>query len=182
MSGAGLVLEAVEASGPLRWRWLLTDAETGAPLADHRVDLDPAVGEVARFGDLYGYARSYAAPDRRVADEARIVAEAGAWAGRRCSASRSARRSRRRRGGAGDGSGVGPGGGPVLLWPLELAHADGGPLAARGDVSFVYDIAPEGPPSARTGWRGRCGCSRCSPSRRGPACWRCGGSGTRWPG
>ena len=28
----------------------------------------------------------------------------------------------------------------VLLWPLELAHADGRPLAARGDVTFVYDI------------------------------------------
>ena len=82
MAGAGLVLRAVDVAGPLRWRWLLSDAETGAPLADHQVDLDPASDEVARFGDLYGYARSYAAPDRRVADEARIVAEAGAWAGR----------------------------------------------------------------------------------------------------
>jgi hypothetical protein len=24
----------------------------------------------------------------------------------------------------------------------------------------------------------RCGCSRCSPSRTGPACWRCDGPGT----
>jgi len=64
------------------WRWLLSDAESGTPVADHLVDLDPGSAEVARFADLYGYARAYAAPDRRVGDEARIVAEAGAWAGR----------------------------------------------------------------------------------------------------
>jgi hypothetical protein len=32
------------------------------------------------------------------------------------------------------------------MWPLELAHADGRPLAARGDVALVYDIAPDSPP------------------------------------
>jgi tetratricopeptide (TPR) repeat protein len=31
----------------------------------------------------------------------------------------------------------------VLTWPLELAHVDGRPLAARGDVTLVYDVAPE---------------------------------------
>jgi len=31
----------------------------------------------------------------------------------------------------------------VLLWPLELAYVDGRPLAARGDVTLVYDIAPD---------------------------------------
>jgi hypothetical protein len=31
----------------------------------------------------------------------------------------------------------------VLLWPLELAHAGGKPLAAQGDVTLVYDIAPD---------------------------------------
>jgi tetratricopeptide (TPR) repeat protein len=146
VAGAGLVLRAVEVGGPLRWRWLLSDAESGAALADHQVDLDPGSAEVARFGDLYGYARAYAAPDRRVADEARIVAEAGAWAGRallgepvgaaivraarsgpvtvRVTVPAEARR--------------------VLSWPLELAHVNGGPLAARGDVTLVYDSAPEG--------------------------------------
>jgi hypothetical protein len=33
----------------------------------------------------------------------------------------------------------------VLLWPLELAYADGKPLAAQDDVTFVYDIAPNAP-------------------------------------
>ena len=77
----GLLLRAVDVAGPLRWRWLLTDGDSAAPLADHRVDLEAAPGEVARFADLYGYARSYAVPDRRMEDGARFVAEAGAWAG-----------------------------------------------------------------------------------------------------
>ena len=32
---------------------------------------------------------------------------------------------------------------PVLLWPLELAHAGGKPLAARGDVSFPARRGPD---------------------------------------
>ena len=77
----GLLLRAVDVAGPLRWRWLLADEQTGAPLADHRVDLDPASDEVVRFRDLHGYARWHAAPDQRTADESRIVTQAGAWAG-----------------------------------------------------------------------------------------------------
>lgn len=81
MSGARLVLRAVEVGGPLRWRWLLTDAESGVLLADHRVALDPGSADLAAFGDLHGYVRSYAAPDRRAADESRIVSRVGAWGG-----------------------------------------------------------------------------------------------------
>jgi hypothetical protein len=140
----GLVLEAVEVAGPLRWRWLLREEETGNPLADHAVSLDPGLDEVARFRDLYGYVRSYAAPDRRIEDGARFVGEAGAWAGRELL-----------------GESVGAAivaEAPVtvrvavpaaldfvLLWPLELAHAGGKPLAAQGDVTLVYDIAPDAP-------------------------------------
>jgi CHAT domain len=32
----------------------------------------------------------------------------------------------------------------VLGWPLELAHVAGVPLAARGEVTLVYDVAPAG--------------------------------------
>ena len=141
----GLLLRAVDVAGPLRWRWLLTEAGSGVPLADHQVDLESAPGEVARFADLYGYTRSYAVPDRRVDDGARFIAEAGAWAGTAL---------------LGEAVGkaivaaaaTGPVAvlvvaaapvDPVLLWPLELAHAGGKPLAARGDVSFVYDIASD---------------------------------------
>src|SRR5579859_7102497 len=77
----GLLLRAVDVTGPLRWRWLLTDAETGAPLADHQVNLESAHAAAARFADLDAYVRTYAIPDRRVEDGARFVADAGAWAG-----------------------------------------------------------------------------------------------------
>jgi tetratricopeptide (TPR) repeat protein len=136
-----LLLQAVDAAGPWRWRWLLTDADNGAPLADHQVDLDPASDEVAAFGDLYGYVRSHAAPDRRTVSETAIVERAGVWAGRVLL-----------------GESVGAAiveAAPVtvgvsalaptnfaLWWPLELAHVDGVPLASRGDVTLVYDIAP----------------------------------------
>ena len=137
----GLLLEAVEVAGPLRWRWLLTDEETGAALADHLVDLDPRSAEVTAFGDLYGYAREYAAPDRRMADESRIVAWAGEWAGRELlgeaigAAIAAAAPETVRVAAAAPAE-------SVLLWPLELAYADGRPLAARGDISLVYDVAP----------------------------------------
>ena len=116
----------------------------GVSLADHAVSLEPGSDEVARFGDLYGYVRSYAVPDRRTEDGTRFVAEAGAWAGRELL-----------------GEAVGAAVvaeapvtvrvavpaelGHVLLWPLELAHAGGKPLAAQGDVTLVYDIAPDVP-------------------------------------
>ena len=47
---------------------------------------------------------------------------------------------------------TGPGGARRgAAWPLELAHVGGKPLAAQGDVTFVYDIAPDGAPhGART--------------------------------
>ena len=70
----------------------------------------------------------------------------------------------------------------VLLWPLELAHAGGVPLAARGDVTFVYDIAPRLAAAGAEGAGcrgGAAGAGGVLPADRGPACWRCGGSGTR---
>ena len=137
----GLLLAAVDVGGPLTWRWLLRDAETGNPLADQLVRLDPASDDVIRFRNLYGYLDEYAATDRWTEDGKRFVHLAGKWAGQEL---------------------LGPAVGAailneapvtvrvtapaslneVLLWPLELAHVDGKPLAAQGDVSFVYDIAP----------------------------------------
>jgi tetratricopeptide (TPR) repeat protein len=140
----GLLLAAVDVAGPSRWRWLLSDEETGNLLADHPVNLDPAWDDVARFSDLYGYVRSYAAPDRRTEDGARFVNEAGAWAGRELLGEPVAAAIlaeapvavQVRVPAALDF---------VLLWPLELAHAAGRPLAAQGDVTLVYDIAPDAP-------------------------------------
>lgn len=139
----GLVLQAVDVTSPYRWRWLLSDEKTGRPLADHLVSLDPLAEEVEAFRDLYQYARWRAVPDRRASDQVKIVAAAGAWAGREllgevvgatiaAEAPVTVRVS------------VPAPAEQVLMWPLELAHANGRPLAARGDVTFVYDIAAGG--------------------------------------
>jgi hypothetical protein len=134
-----LVLQAVEVRGPLRWRWLLTDETTGNPLADHQVALDADAARVRAFGDVFGHVWSYAAPDRWAEDEARLVAELGAWAGTTLLGERIGATIVRAA--------------PVTVrvtadfaarWPLELAHVGGIPLAARGDVSLVY--APAGEP------------------------------------
>jgi hypothetical protein len=144
----GLLLTAVEAGEPLKWRWLLTDEATGELLADHQVDLDPACDEVAALGDLYGYARWRAAPDRRAAEESRIMERAGAWAGRALLGEKTLAAI--------------VAASPVTVrvslpaeleavswWPIELAHAGEEPLAARGDVPLVYDVgSPPGRPKA----------------------------------
>jgi tetratricopeptide (TPR) repeat protein len=134
------MLEAVDVAGPWRWRWMLRDDSTGDIIADHVVELDPASDEVARFGDLYRYARWRAAPDRRALDEERIVAEAGAWAGRvllgqAITSAIAAAAPVTVRVRAADPVAEG-----VLAWPLELAHAGGEPLAAHGDVALVYEF------------------------------------------
>jgi hypothetical protein len=53
-----LALRAAEVGGPLRWRWLLSDAETGVPVADHRVDLDAESADLAAFRAVTGSAGS----------------------------------------------------------------------------------------------------------------------------
>jgi len=139
-----LVLRAVDVASRWQWRWLLSDKESGQPLADHVVELDAASDDVVAFGDLYECARWRAAPDRRDEDEARTVARAGAWAGRVLLGERV-------------GAAIVAAGpvtvrvavpdvlGQVLGWPLELAYVAGVALAARGEVALVYDIAaPDG--------------------------------------
>ena len=139
-----LVLQAVEVRGPLRWRWLLTDEGTGNPLADYEVALDADAAEVRAFGDVYRYVREYAAPDRRAEDERRLVAELGVWAGATLLGERIGEQIV-----AAAPVTVRVTAGFAAGWPLELAHVNGRPLAARGDVSLVY--APAGktaPPKA----------------------------------
>jgi hypothetical protein len=77
-----LSLRMVDLAGDSGWRWLLTDDDTGAALADHTVALDPAAPELEAFANLYGYLRRNAVPDRRVASEISLVASVGAWIGR----------------------------------------------------------------------------------------------------
>ena len=80
MAGAGLRLEVTDYGGPTEWRWTLTD-EAGVFEEDHEVRLDRASWEYEAFSDLLGYLSWHVAPDRRRADEARIVGEVGAWIG-----------------------------------------------------------------------------------------------------
>src|ERR1700743_2342808 len=192
-----LRLEVCDFAGPLQWRWLVSEEDTGAPLADHQVDLAGVPDEFTAFTDLYRYLRWNAVPDRRTASETEIAGRVGAWAGDVVL-------------GRAVGEAIGaaaPGAGRVVVperagfissWPLELAHAGGRPLAARGDVTLAYDLAPEQAGGARrpgggaAGGRGfgvrgglrpgRGGCWQCSACRRQRACWRCGGSGSSWPG
>jgi len=135
----GLVLRAVEVAGPHRWRWLLVDERSGAPLADHQVELDPGAAETKAFEDLYRYLRWRADPDRRVASEAELLSRIGAWIGSDLLGERIGRAI------------VAaapvmvrvqvPDGAQFLAFrPWELAHVDGVPLAARGDVALVYDL------------------------------------------
>ena len=137
-----LRLEVRDFGGPLQWRWLLSEEGTGAPLADHLVDLAGAPGEFAAFTDLYRYLRHYAVPDRRTSSETEIAARVGAWAGEAvlgravCEAIVAAAPVTVR-------VVVPERAGFLLSWPLELAHAGGQPLAARGDVTLAYDLLPD---------------------------------------
>jgi hypothetical protein len=137
----GLILSVDEFSGPRRWRWRLAEADSQRTLADHEVDLDGASDGYRAFTDLYRYLRRNAEPDRRTGSEAQILDRVGAWAGREV---------------LGHAIGaaiveaapvtvrvmVPPEAGFVAELPLELAHIGPEPLAARGDVTFVYDLAP----------------------------------------
>src|ERR1700743_937646 len=143
-----LRLEVCDFAGPLQWRWLLSEEDTGAPLADHQVDLAGVPDEFTAFTDLYRYLRWNAVPDRRTASETEIAGRVGAGAGD-----------------VGRGGAVGEAivaaapvtvrvvvperAGFILSWPLELAHAGGRPLAARGDVTLAYALAPEQAGGAR---------------------------------
>jgi hypothetical protein len=135
-----MLLSAVEVTGPWSWRWLLTDPDSGAPLADHTVRLDPADAETEAFGDVYRWVRWNADPDRRLASESGLVARIGLFV-------------RDHALGAAVADAI-VGGAPATVrvevpdgadWlaflPWELAHDDAGqPLAGRGDVTFVYDL------------------------------------------
>ncbi len=54
---------------------------SGAPLADHLVELDPKAVETEAFEDLYRFLRWRADPDRRVASEGELLGRVGAWLG-----------------------------------------------------------------------------------------------------
>ena len=138
----GLLLRAVDVAGPLTWRRLLIDEETGASLADHRVDLNPASDEVIRFQDLYGDAHFHAALDQPTQDGARLVTAAGEWAGRELlgesvASAIVAQAPVTVRVTAPEALDS------VLLWPAGTGSCGRQAAGGAGDVTLVYDIAPQ---------------------------------------
>jgi hypothetical protein len=78
-----LRLEVLDWAGPTRWRWRLTEADGGAFVADHQVELDAGEWQFEAFTDLHRYLKWNAVPDRRLASEAELAAQVGEWIGNR---------------------------------------------------------------------------------------------------
>ncbi|HEX4832953.1 MAG TPA: hypothetical protein VH478_17870 [Trebonia sp.] len=145
-----LRLEAGEFRDLTRWRWTLADADgAGEILAGHDVRLDRACWQFEAFADLPFYVRWHAAPDRRRADEARIVAEIGEWIGSQVLGPVAAELARR--GPSVVRVVVPPEASDLLLRPLELAHANGRPLSVEG--SMLVMAAGSAGPAAPAGER-----------------------------
>ncbi|WP_167971665.1 CHAT domain-containing protein [Lentzea indica] len=131
-----LRLEVRDYQGPTRWRWLLTDADTGEFVGDHQVDLNRDEWQCEAFFNLHSYLCTASASDRRRETEAAVVAQIGAWIGDQALGPVAAAVARA--------------GGAVRLeldertellayLPWELAHVDGRTLAAAR-VTFVVDL------------------------------------------
>ena len=114
-------------------------------IAEHQVSLDDPAdsSQVDALGDLYEYVRWHIDPLWRD-DEQRIIRETGTWVrgavlGDAVTAAIIAAAP------ATVLVSVPAPADDALLWPLEIAFADGAPLAARGDVSFVYCVGHSAP-------------------------------------
>jgi tetratricopeptide (TPR) repeat protein len=138
--GAGLRLEVRDYDGPARWRWVLTDA-SGTFIADHEVQVDEHSWQYEAFTDLQYYISSYAAPDRYAEDEAQIVADVSEWMGSEVFGPVSEALVRAAKRALVTVRVVVPDGAEALLFrPLELAHADGSPLAVQ-NITLVMETA-----------------------------------------
>jgi tetratricopeptide (TPR) repeat protein len=142
-----LRLEIADYKEGNRWRWVLKDVG-GAFLADHAVELDPAEHRYQALFNLPAYLRHYASPDKRDEDERRLLHEVGAWIGQTVLGQSIGEKILT--------SGappitvrvlVPPAAEPLLLLPLDIAHARGKPLALNG-VRLVFEVQGEVPPAA----------------------------------
>jgi tetratricopeptide (TPR) repeat protein len=133
-------LEVREFAALDRWRWVLT-APGGRFLADHEVRLDTRCWQFEAFTDLQSYLYWHAAPDRRVDDEVRIVAEVGEWIGAEVFGPVATALVKARPTSVRVVVPTEPAEARWLLFrPLELGHAGGRPLAVQ-DVTLVMELA-----------------------------------------
>ena len=143
-----LCLDVRDYKDPQHWRWRLTDGG-GQVWADCEVALERSDPLFMAFLDLAGYLRRNTSPDRRTEQENQLLTEIGAWMGENV---------------------LGPvapaifdAGTPAVVRvvvpreahgllhrPLELAHANGRPLALQ-DVSLIFEVADEHPAVSHVG-------------------------------
>jgi hypothetical protein len=129
-----------------RWRWVLT-GPGGGFLGDHEVRLEATCWQFEAFADLLGYLTWHVAPDRFDEDEARIVAEVGAWIGSEVLGPLAETLARAR---PATVRVIIPAEARALCFrPLELAHAGGRPLAGGGAAAGARPVQPaRGRPAA----------------------------------
>lgn len=125
------------------WRWVLTN-ERGEFQADHSVALDPSHRFRDALDDLPRWLELHAAPDRRDAEERRLLNELGAWMGDALLGPTIAAKLR----GAGPAAiilrvTVPAEAAALLIMPLELAHVGGMPLA-EARIRPVFQVDGEG--------------------------------------
>lgn len=75
-----LFLSAIDIRSSDKWRWRLCDSH-GTLLGTHDVQLDRSAPEYHGYVDLYERTQEYASPDKRRADESRLIEEVGRWIG-----------------------------------------------------------------------------------------------------
>ncbi|MFO1432111.1 MAG: CHAT domain-containing protein [Candidatus Competibacteraceae bacterium] len=139
-----LLLQASDVRDPAHWYWRLTDTN-GNFLADHTVALDRADWRYEAFCDLYGYLNRRVAPDKRQAEETRLLAELGAWIGEQVlgpiapALVNQAPVTVRVQIPADSPAAAG-----LCYLPLELAYTGGKPLAVQ-EVSLIFEVGKPAP-------------------------------------
>jgi tetratricopeptide (TPR) repeat protein len=129
-------------TGPTRWRWVLTDV-SGAFLADHEVRVDERGSQYEAFTNMEDYISSFAAADRYVQDEARIVADVGRWLESEVFGPIAEVLARAAKRAPVTVRVVVPEVARALLFrPFELTYASGKPLAVQ-DVTLVMQTADD---------------------------------------
>ncbi|ASU84910.1 CHAT domain-containing protein [Nocardiopsis gilva YIM 90087] len=135
------VTEFVSDARGMGWHWTLSTPRR-RPLADKAVWLDAGSWQFAAFTDLYGYLQTYTAPDVRLQQEQKIVAELGEWVAAEIYGSKILTQLGRLRGGAVVRVEI-PWEARILAYrPLGAAVLKSGRALSRCGVVLVLDVRP----------------------------------------